>query len=79
MLMAIGDTTTAPAATTPVPGLTDGLKLWLTPGTAFSAIKSAISQPSVAFSSTAMPFTIGLLAVPAAALVLVLGMGKKGR
>jgi hypothetical protein len=67
-----------------VPGFTDGLKAWLSPGQAFSALTSSISHPSIAFSSKLLPATLGLLAVPAGALVLVLSLvggatSKRGR
>ncbi len=65
------------ATSVPLPGFTDGLKLWTSPGTALTVASAAASNPSAAFGSAALPFTAGVFAVPIGILALILTM--KGR
>ena len=83
-LQGLGDTAATPAAgTTPTvsapPGFTDGLKLWTSPSAAITATGTLLTNPSTAFSSGLMPFTIGVLAVPVGLVLLLTTMGKRGR
>lgn len=68
----LGDTTTTPL------GFSDGLNLWGSPSAGFSAAQSAITNASTSFSSTSLPYTLGVLAPPALLLLIVLG-GLGGR
>lgn len=77
MMMGMGDTSTA--AATPAPTFTTGLTLWETPSSALTAVSSIFSNASSAFSSALLPFTAGVLLPPVALIVLLMGMGKKGR
>lgn len=76
--MMLGDTTvtTQTAGATPQ-GFTQGLTLWQTPGAAFSAAQSAVTNYSSSFSGSNLQYTLGLLAVPLAALVLLSSMGGR--
>jgi hypothetical protein len=70
-------TGTNPAAV-PLPGFTDGLKLWTSPGTALAAVSAAAGNPHAALSGPLSGFTFGVLAVPVAIIALVLTMNTKG-
>lgn len=72
MMLGIGDTAAVLPAT--APGFTDGLTLWGTPSAAFTAVQNVFSNASTAFSGTQLPYTAGLLAAPAAALLLLLSL-----
>ena len=54
-----------------------GAQQWLTPSTAITSAEGVFSSPSTAFSSANLPTTLGVLAVPAALILVILGMGKK--
>lgn len=72
--MMLGDTT----STTSTPqGFTQGLTLWETPGAAFTAAQNAVTNYSTSFSGTSLQYTLGILAVPIAALVLLSSMGGR--
>lgn len=70
----LGDTTsTPPAASTG--GFLQGAELWQTPGAAFTAAQGVFTNASSAFNSANLPYTLGVLAVPA--LLVWFVMGKK--
>lgn len=71
MYMGLGDTTTTTT------GFTDGLKLWMTPSVAITAVQGTITNSATAFSSSALPYTAGLLAVPVALLLLLMGGSRR--
>ena len=56
-----------------------GAELWETPSAAFTAAQGVFTNASSAFSSTNLPYTLGILAVPAALVLLVMSMGKGRR
>ena len=62
-------------------GFTDGLKLWTTPSTAMTATTSIFSNLSTSFSGSALPYTAGVLAVPAIGAILLLNFlgGRRRR
>lgn len=74
MLRGIGDGTTTTA-----PGFVQGAELWETPSAALTAAQNAITNYSTSFSGSNLMNTLGILAVPAIILFLVMEMGKKGR
>jgi hypothetical protein len=53
-----------------------GAEQWLTPSTAITSAEGVFTSPSTAFSSANLPTTLGVLAVPALLLLLLMG-GKK--
>jgi len=70
----LGDATT----TTTSPGsFLTGAELWETPSAAFTAAQGVFTNASTSFSSTNLGYSLGILAVPAALLLLVMSMGKK--
>ncbi len=77
--MMLGDTTTGTTTTAPVTPQTfqQGLTLWETPGAAFSAAQGAVTNYATSFSGSNLQYTLGLLAVPVAALVLLSSMGGR--
>lgn len=79
MMYGLGtDTTTPmPPVAAPAPGFVDGIKLWETPSAAISAVSGVVSNASTAFSGDALPYTLGVLTVPAVLLMVL--MGGKGR
>lgn len=82
MLGYLGDGTAAGGSNTtalapPTLGLTDGLKLWLTPSSALSAVQSTITDPSTSLGAKILPYTIGLLAPPIVLLMLLTGGGRR--
>lgn len=81
MMLGLGNgTTPTTTGTTQVatPGFTDGLSAWQSPSAALTDLQNALSNASTAFSSTQLPYTAGLLAVPVGALVLLMSlMGGK--
>jgi hypothetical protein len=54
-----------------------GAKVWQSPSAGFTAAQGVFSNTTTAFSSTQLPYTLGVLAVPALLIFLVMGMGKK--
>lgn len=78
MMFGLGvDATTmpTPATQTAAPGFIDGVKLWMTPSAAISALSAVATSPSTSFSSAAMPFSLGILAVPLGIVAVVMSMG----
>lgn len=71
----MGDTTTTAA---PASGFVAGAEEWMTPGTAFTNVQGVFTSPSTAFGSSNLMTTLGLLAVPAVLLFLLMG-GKHRR
>ena len=80
--MGMGDTTsTATSTTAGGTGTTAltygaGLSLWTSPGTALSATGTLLSNPSQAFGSTGLMFTLGVLTVPLGLAFLLMGRGR---
>lgn len=72
---ATGSSSTSAAAAS-APSLTSGLYTWQNPGAAFTDIQGIVSDPTTAFNSTNLQFTLGLLAIPAVLLLLLMG-GKR--
>jgi hypothetical protein len=68
---------TVPGNTAVVPGFGEGVKAWTEPSSAVNALGVIAGNPTAAFSGAVMPFTLGLLAVPAALIAVVMSMGKK--
>lgn len=79
MMFGLGDTTSTTTPVTTTPGLTDGLKLWMSPSAAFSALGAVASNPSTAFSSALMPFTLGILLPPIALVAILMGSSGGGK
>lgn len=75
----LGDTTTPAPPTASAGGFLTGAELWETPGAAFTAAQGVFTNASASFSSSNLPYTLGILAVPAALLLLILSMGKGRR
>jgi hypothetical protein len=69
----LGDTT--PTSPDYAGQFVSGAEQWITPSTAFATVQGAFTSPSTAFGSADLGTTIGVLAVPA--LLLFLLMGKK--
>lgn len=69
--------TTNPLTSAAGPGFMDGLKLWMTPSAAFTALQNVASNASTAFSSANISYTAGVIAPPV--LLLVFLMGAKHR
>lgn len=67
---------TTPHGTAVLPTFTDGLKLWTTPGTALSVVGAMAKEPKLALAPDAVGFTVGVLAVPLAAVLLLMNMNE---
>ncbi len=53
------------------------LTLWETPGAAFTAAQNAVTNYSTSFSGSNLQYSLGILAVPIAALILLTSMGGR--
>jgi hypothetical protein len=80
MIMGMGDTTTAATQTAPpsaMQSFTTGLQQWESPTQALATAGTLVSNPSAALAGSALPYTLGVLAVPIALILLVANMGGK--
>jgi len=82
MIMGLGDTTVTTQTTQTAGALqsfTTGLKQWASPSQALATTGTLLSNPSAALAGSALPFTLGVLAVPIGIIALVAGMGGSKR
>ena len=58
---------------------TSGAQTWMSPSAGITAAEGIFTSPSTSFSSANLSTTLGLLAVPAGLILILMMMGKKGR
>jgi hypothetical protein len=81
MMLGLGQTAGSGSTTSTVSAgqsFLTGVQQWASPSAALTTATTLLSNPAAAFAGSALPFTLGVLAVPAALVLLIASMSGGG-